>query len=246
MFQMRLILHPALEFRRHAHRAAVKGSLTGESEMLKRMMMASAAVMLLAACEQKPMAVAAPPAPPPVQKNYTVLFDTGKATLSAESVSTIGKAASAFKTSNGRAVAVAGHTDTTGTAQYNLQLSQQRAAAVQAELQRDGVPGPAIAALGYGEQNLPVKTAQNVADQRNRSVDITISERAPEALMSDTDYCRKLSVLYRRYRTNQIDEAAAEAMSKCETTDAASAIPVLERSLNEMKITLPTRVIPRA
>ena len=207
-------------------------------------MLASAVVMLLAACEQKPMAVAVPP--PPAQRNYTVLFDTGKATLSAESVSTIAKAASAFKTSGARAVAVAGHTDTTGAPQFNLQLSQQRAAAVQAELQRDGVPGPAIAALGYGEQDLPVKTAQDVPEQRNRSVDIAISERTPEALMSDTDYCRKLSVTYRRYRTNQIDERAAEAMSKCETTEAASAIPVLERALTDMKIALPARVMPRA
>ena len=211
---------------------------------MRKIMLASAVVMLLAACEQKPMAVAVPP--PPAQRSYTVLFDTGKATLSAESVSTIAKAASAFKTSGARAVAVAGHTDTTGAPQFNLQLSQQRAAAVQAELQRDGVPGPAIAALGYGEQDLPVKTAQDVPEQRNRSVDIAISERTPEALMSDTDYCRKLSVTYRRYRTNQIDERAAEAMSKCETTEAASAIPVLERALTDMKIALPARVMPRA
>ena len=211
--------------------------------MLKKIMLASAVVMLLAACEQKPMAVAVPP--PPAQRNYTVLFDTGKATLSAESVSTIAKAASAFKTSNGRAVAVAGHTDTTGTAQFNLQLSQQRAAAVQAELQRDGVPGPAIAALGYGEQDLPVKTAQDVPEQRNRSVDIAISERPPEALMSDTQYCTALSRLYRRYRPGNIDEVAAEAMSRCETADAASAIPVLEQALTAMKIPLPVRTMTR-
>ena len=209
--------------------------------MLTRIMLASAAVMLLAACEQKPTPVAAPPAPPPVQRNYTVLFDTGKATLSAESVSTIAKAASAFKTSGGRAVAVSGHTDTTGTPQFNLQLSQQRAAAVQAELQRNGVPGPAIAALGYGEKDLPVKTAQNVPDQRNRSVDIVISDRTPQALMSDTQYCKALSATYRRYRFNQIDEAAADAMSRCESADAAAAIPVLERSLNAIKIPLPAR-----
>jgi OmpA family len=213
--------------------------------MSTRLILASAAVMLLAACDQKPAPVATPPAPPPVQKNYTVLFDTGKATLSPESVSTISTAASAFKTSNGRAVAVSGHTDTTGTPQFNLKLSQQRAAAVQAELQRDGVPGTAIAALGYGEQNLPVKTGNNVPDQRNRSVDIVVSERAPEVLLSDTDYCRKLSVLYRRYRTYQVDQDAAEAMSKCETPDAASAIPVLEQAVTAMKITLPKRIVPR-
>ncbi len=246
MPRMALLCHRAFASSRADIALRTRVFLTGEIEMFTRVMIASVAVMLLAGCEQKSMAVVAPPAPAPEQRNYTVLFDTGKATLSTESASTIAKAAGAFKTSGGRAVAVSGHTDTTGTAQFNLQLSQQRAAAVQAELQRDGVPGSAIAALGYGEQNLPVKTGQDVADQRNRSVDIVVSERAPEALMSDTDYCRKLSVLYRRYRTNQIDEAAAEAMSKCESTEAASAIPVLERSLTEMKIALPTRVMPRA
>jgi hypothetical protein len=215
-------------------------------EMLKKIMLASAAVMLLAACDEKPAPVATPPAPPPVQKNYTVLFDTGKATLSAASVATIAQAASAFKTSNGRAVAVSGHTDTTGTPQFNLKLSQQRAAAVQAQLQQDGVPGPAIAALGYGETNPPVKTANNVPDQRNRSVDIVVSERPPEALMSDADYCKRLSALYRRYRTNQIDQSAAEAMSKCESADAGAAIPVLERAVTDMKVALPTRVLPRS
>ena len=212
--------------------------------MFKKILMASAAVMLLAACEQQTQAVSAPP-PPPVQKNYTVLFDTNKATLSAESVSAIAQAASAFKASGARAVAVSGHTDTTGTAAYNLQLSQQRAAAVQAELQKDGVPAPSIAALGYGEQNAPVKTADNVPEQRNRSVDIAISDRDAVALLSDTDYCRKLSATYRRYRTSQIDETVAEAMSRCESTDAASAIPVIERALGEMKIPLPTRVAAR-
>lgn len=214
--------------------------------MLKKILMASAAVMLLAACQQKPQTMSSPPPPPPMQRNYTVLFDTGKATLSAASASTIATAANSFKTSGAHAVAVSGHTDTTGSPQFNLQLSRQRAAAVQAELQRNGVPGAAIAALGYGEENLPVRTANNVPEQRNRSVDIAISERMPDALMSDTDYCRRLSATYRRYRPTQIDESAAEAMSRCETTDAASAIPVIEQALTAMKIALPTRAMPRS
>lgn len=207
--------------------------------MLSKILIASASVLLLAACQQQNQAVSAPAAP--VQKNYSVYFDTDRATLSPESMSTIAQAASSFKASGARAVAVSGHTDTTGTPQYNLALSQQRAAAVSTELQRNGVPAAAIAALGYGEQNLPVQTAQNVPERRNRSVDIAISERAPQALMSDTQYCKALSATYRRYRPNQIDETAAEAMSKCETTAAASAIPVLEQSLNAMKVPLPAR-----
>jgi outer membrane protein OmpA-like peptidoglycan-associated protein len=218
--------------------------LERENDMLRRILMASAGVLLLAACQQQSNQRAAAPMPAASPQNFTVYFDTDQSALTAEARSTVAQAASSFK-AGGRAVAVSGHTDTTGPADYNLALSQRRAAAVKAELTGDGVPAGAVAALGYGEQNLPIPTAQNVADRRNRSVDIVISERSAEALMSDTDYCRKLSVLYRRYRTNQIDETAAEAMSKCETTEAARAIPVLEQSLTAMKIALPARTMPR-
>jgi len=213
--------------------------------MLRKILIASAAMALLAACQQQQQAASAPP-PPPVQKNFTALFATSQATLSPESVATVGQAANAFKASGARAVAVSGHTDTTGPAAYNLDLSKQRAAAVSAELQRNGVPAGAIVALGYGETKLPVPTAQNVAEQRNRSVDIAISEREAAVLMSDTQYCKALSAAYRRYRPNQIDESAAEAMSRCETTDAQSAIPVLEQSLSAMKIPLPARTVSRS
>jgi hypothetical protein len=210
--------------------------------MLSKILMASAGVLLLAGCQQpQNQAVSAPTA-----RNYAVFFDTGQAALSAESRATIAQAASTFKSTGGHAVAVSGHTDTTGTAQYNMQLSQQRAAAVSNELLRDGVPPTAIAALGYGEENLPVPTAQNVAERRNRSVEIVISDREASALMSDTQYCKELSRTYRRYRPDQIDEAAAAAMARCETADAASAIPVLEGALTRQKIPLPMRTASRS
>jgi hypothetical protein len=214
-----------------------------EGYMLKGLLIASAGLLLLGACQQQPQsqAVAAP-----TQRNFTVYFDTDKSALSAEASATVAQAASAFKAGGGRSVAVSGHTDTTGTPDYNLRLSQQRAASVSDALLRAGVPVDAIAALGYGEQNLPVPTAQNVADRRNRSVDIVITDRSAGALMSDTQYCKALSATYRRYRPDQIDEAAATAMSKCETADAASAIPVLERALTAQKLPLPARAMPRA
>jgi hypothetical protein len=190
--------------------------------------------------------VSAPPPPPPLQKNFTVLFATSQASLSPEATATIATAANNFKASGAHSVAVSGHTDTTGPAAYNLDLSKRRAAAVSAELQRNGVPAAAIAALGYGETNLPVPTAQNVSEQRNRVVDIAISPREAAALLSDTQYCKALSATYRRYRPDQIDESAAQAMSQCETVDAASAIPVLENALNQQKIPLPARTVTRS
>jgi hypothetical protein len=213
--------------------------------MLSKILMVSAGVLLLAGCQQpQNQAMSAPAAP--MTRNYAVFFDTGQAALSAESQATIAQAASTFKSTGGHSVAVTGHTDTTGTAQLNMQLSQQRAAAVSNELLRNGVPSTAIAALGYGEENPPVPTAPNVAERRNRSVDIVISDREASALMSDTQYCKSLSRTYRRYRPNQIDETAAAAMAQCETADAASAIPVLERALNAMKIPLPARTMARS
>ena len=93
-----------------------------------------------------------------------------------------------------------------------------------------------------GKQNLPVPTADNVPERRNRSVDIAI---ARQALMSDADYCRALSATYRRYRPGNVDEAAARAMSVC-PTDPASAIPVLEDHITQMKVPLPSRVLARS
>jgi hypothetical protein len=75
-----------------------------------------------------------------------VYFDTGKASLSAEASATIAQAANAFK-AGGRSVAVTGHTDTTGAADYNLQLSRQRAAAIYESWDRNRRILPEQAAL---------------------------------------------------------------------------------------------------
>ncbi len=207
--------------------------------MLKQILMASAAVMLLAACEQQQtQAVSAPPAPPPpAQQSYVVYFNTGQSILSRESTSTVVQAADAFKT-GGASVNVTGHADTVGDANSNLQLSQHRAASVKDGLVRNGVPSAAIQVMGNGEQGLPVQTADNVSEPRNRSVDIVVAMRP---LLTDSEYCNALSATYRHYRQNQIDEVAAQAMSRCPTADAASAIPVLEQHLNQNNIALPSR-----
>ena len=208
--------------------------------MFRKILMMPAAMMLLAACQQQPqMASMAPAAPLP--QAYTVYFDTGQSTLSPDATATVSQAAAAFK-QGGTAVGVRGHADTVGNAEFNLLLSRQRAAAVKDALQRNGVPGSAILSGGVGEQNLPVPTADQTPERRNRSVAIVISR---QSLMSDLDYCQALSVTYRRYRPGNVDEAAARAMSIC-PTDPASAIPVLEDHITTMRVPLPSRVMARS
>jgi len=208
--------------------------------MSKKFLIASTAGLLLSACQQQPQAVSTPPAAS-LPQAYAVYFDTGQSALSPEASATVSQAADAFK-QGGTAVGVRGHADTVGNAEFNLLLSRQRAAAVKDALQRNGVPGSAILSGGVGEQNLPVPTADQTPERRNRSVAIVISR---QSLMSDLDYCQALSVTYRRYRPGNVDEAAARAMSIC-PTDPASAIPVLEDHITTMRVPLPSRVMARS
>src|SRR4029077_12620844 len=103
--------------------------------MLKKFLIASAAGLLLAACQQQPqMASPPPPATPPLQQLYIVYFNTGQSDLSPEAAATVSQAAATFQ-QGGTAVAVRGHTDTVGNAEFNLRLSVQRSTSVKDALQ---------------------------------------------------------------------------------------------------------------
>lgn len=66
-------------------------------------------------------------------------------------------------------IEVGGHTDATGTEQYNYQLSQRRAEAVQQALVSRGIAPQRITAVGYGESR-PISSSHAM----NRRVEITI------------------------------------------------------------------------
>ncbi len=70
---------------------------------------------------------------------------------------------------------VYGHTDSTGTAEYNQGLSERRANAVSAYLVARGVQPVRIATRGFGESQLLVNPERTEADrQANRRVEIRI------------------------------------------------------------------------
>lgn len=74
----------------------------------------------------------------------------------------------------GSTVIVNGHTDSTGSASYNLSLSQGRADAVAAVLITNGVSSGRIRPIGRGEHD-PIATNQTSAGRAlNRRVDIVI------------------------------------------------------------------------
>ena len=67
-------------------------------------------------------------------------------------------------------VTLEGHTDAAGAEEYNLRLSQRRAAAVVAYLVRRGVVGERLRAAGFGEYRL--LPAYAPTDDRQRRVEI--------------------------------------------------------------------------
>lgn len=76
----------------------------------------------------------------------------------------------------GREIMVEGHTDSRGSADFNLQLSQDRADSVKAALVAAGIAAERITALGLGE-DFPVDSNESeVGRSRNRRVEIVIQQ----------------------------------------------------------------------
>ena len=71
-------------------------------------------------------------------------------------------------------VEVAGHTDSTGSDSYNLELSQRRAASVSSYLNSRGIVGDRLLSIGYGKAR-PIATNDSAEGrQQNRRVEITV------------------------------------------------------------------------
>jgi outer membrane protein OmpA-like peptidoglycan-associated protein len=73
---------------------------------------------------------------------------------------------------------IAGHTDTVGTAAYNLDLSRRRARSIASWFVDNGL-SIGVAYEGFGESNPIVKTDDNVDEAANRRVDYILSVEPP-------------------------------------------------------------------
>lgn len=111
--------------------------------------------------------------PPPAQR-FTVYFEAGGTVLTAASQASLNEALAAALARSGGEIVVTGHTDTVGTLAHNDSLSLTRALEVrQLFLGRD-FPPSRIEAVGRGERELAVRTADEAAEPRNRRVTIEV------------------------------------------------------------------------
>lgn len=109
-----------------------------------------------------------------------VLFDFDKATLRPDAVASLQKLATVVGGTPG-AVTIEGHTDSKGADDYNLKLSESRAASVKSWLVREGkIPAARLTTRGLGEKvpKVPNEKADGSDDpegrQRNRRVEVVI------------------------------------------------------------------------
>jgi cytochrome c oxidase subunit 2 len=115
-----------------------------------------------------------------------VTFETGSATLTPDSKYQLNDAVSFMEENPGVTAMLMGHTDNTGDAEANLQLSQERAQAVRDYLSAEGIDNSRLGSRGYGA-NRPIATNETEEGrQRNRRTEFYIVEgEVSEPQMAD-------------------------------------------------------------
>lgn len=104
-----------------------------------------------------------------------VLFAVDQSDLTAESAQVINRLAKIFASVGIHGATVQGHTDSTGSSEYNAGLSQRRATSVKVELVKAGMREGEVQTAGLGETRPIADNATEEGRAQNRRVVILIS-----------------------------------------------------------------------
>lgn len=103
-----------------------------------------------------------------------ITFKTDSADINSSFYSVLNSVAKVLNKYSNSTVMVSGHTDSTGSAEYNLNLSRERANSVASYLQGQGVKSSRFEVLGLGSSN-PIASNDNANGRaQNRRVEIKI------------------------------------------------------------------------
>lgn len=111
---------------------------------------------------------------PPPPERITLQFQVGTSRLTAESLALLDEVLERTKARAGGEIVVTGHTDRQGAEDVNDRLSLQRAQAVRSLMVERGFPAERIEAVGRGEREPLVSTADGVAEPRNRRAELLV------------------------------------------------------------------------
>jgi len=124
------------------------------------------------------------PAPAPVQAPapaqaaannlFTVYFDFDSWTLKAEQLKVLDDVIATARAGGQSNINIVGHTDTSGSSEYNQRLSVKRANVVVEALVQMGARRAALHASGVGETDLAVETGDGVKEAKNRRTVVSL------------------------------------------------------------------------
>lgn len=117
------------------------------------------------------------PAPTPVVQcspgPFIVFFEWDKSDITPEAASILDNAIGQYANCGNAQVMLAGHADRSGSAKYNVGLSQRRADSVKAYFVAHSIPDAVVTEQAFGESRPRVETADGVREVQNRRVEIT-------------------------------------------------------------------------
>lgn len=104
-----------------------------------------------------------------------MLFETGKSNLKGSAVNDLAKLSSFLKAYPDRSLLIEGHTDSIGSDDNNMSLSQRRADSVRMFLVQQGINSNRLSSYGKGESS-PISDNESVAGRSlNRRVEVIIT-----------------------------------------------------------------------
>ena len=153
-----------------------------QSAKILRMVVATVPLLAAAGCAQQassPPQADAANGPELAGAWYQIFFDTNSVEINARGQTIVKNVAYVVANNGETRVTVIGKTDRVGTPAANIALSQRRADTVRNALVAAGVPAARIDTSWTGEGAQEVATSNDVAERRNRVVDITVVKTAP-------------------------------------------------------------------
>ncbi|MEZ4699711.1 MAG: OmpA family protein [Rhodothermales bacterium] len=103
-----------------------------------------------------------------------ILFEFGKADLSAQAKTNLDNLAQSLKEYPNTEILIAGHTDSVGSEEFNQKLSETRANSAASYLLQAGITSDRMSVIGHGETQPVASNDTDMGRAQNRRVEVAI------------------------------------------------------------------------